>query len=864
MRGPGMRLAHTQWAPLVALAVLTVVSALLAVVLPARIAGGYDRAAAAAVGAGADVRVEGKSGGDRAARLIPNMAAMTANSLAWQNMLPASLRAVTGEPEPSVTTGRMSIAGKAPSPRLLYLSWAEGAAERIRMVAGKPPDNRPSGAEDEDAEIQVVIAEKYADAMGYKPGDRLSLSETGVEQPVRVQISGLYEPVNAADEYWKPRPSMLRATRVSIGNGVPADLGTALTGAGGYTMLTRNPARRLTYSWRYPIHRDAVDSATAAAIAADLDAYRSAVQGRSNMFSCRVVTVLDARLEGYTGRLHTARSVLGLALGGLAAVAAGVLLLAAGLLGERLRPVLGTMRARGASLPQLAGPACGLTALAVLPSAGLGYAAGRLLDTGPPQMTSVYAIAVLVAAVLAVSAAMVTRERGGGLESAADRRADVAAARPSRRRLVLDLLLVTLAVIGTVLLRRRGGSAGTDPLIAAVPALLGAALGVLVLRAYPYLLRAAGPFLRRRRGAVAFLGLARAARQNLVGTLPLVVLLLAAAIAGFTATVDTALRDGQERASWSKVGADAFIEAGPLDEAALRRIRAVRGVTGAVPARVVPRVTAAASERVPMTVIAVDLDAYRKLVPDMTGVPEKSGVWVSASVSRLLGKGTVTLSRPGLDPLRVTPSGRVERFPGVSAGSAFVIVPYKMLADAEGFPSQVFVAGHDLDAKALRAAAPDRDVRMRQDVLDGLAGVPLVTVVQEMFRDGALIGGGYGFLAVLLVLVVGARGRGRTVAHLRALGLSRRQSRGLALVEIAPVLLCAVGAGWVLGLLLPEITGPVVDLRPYTGGFAVTAYLPGVPALLGLLAGLLLAAAAAVAIDRVFDARPGTVLRTGE
>ncbi|MFG2085125.1 MULTISPECIES: FtsX-like permease family protein [unclassified Spirillospora] len=863
MRGPVVRLARAQWAPLVALAVLTAVSALLAVVLPARVAAGYDRAAAAAVGTGADVRVEGTSGGDTAARLIPNMAAMTAGSLAWQDLLPASLRGVAGEPEPSVTSGRMSIAGDAPAPRLLYLSWAEGTVERIRLVAGGPPVNRPSGTGGEDTEIQVIVARKYADAMGYKPGDRLSLGERDVPRPVRVRISGLYEPVNAADPYWRARPSMLRATKASVGDGVQADLGTALMDVGGYTMLTRDPDRRLTYSWRFPIRRDAVDSAAVTAMAADLDAYRSAVQGRPGLFSCQVVTVLDGRLRGYSDRLHTARSVLGLALGGLAAVAAGVLLLAAGLLGDRLRPVLGTMRARGAALRQLAAPACGLTALAVVPSAGLGHAAGRLLDAGPPQTASVYATAVPVAAVLALSAAMLARERGGGLESTADRRDDVAAARPSRRRLVLDLLLVALAVIGAVLLRRRGGSAGTDPLIAAVPVLLGAALGVLVLRGYPYLLRAAGPSLRRRRGAVAFLGLARAARQNLIGTLPLVVLLIATAVAGFAATVDTGLRDGQERASWSEVGADAFIEAGPLDAPALDRIRAVRGVTGAVPVRVVTTVTSQANPA-PMTVVGVDLDAYRELAPDVPGIPDSSGVWVSASASRLLGSGAVTLSRPGLAPLRVTPSGRIERFPGLDAGSAFVVVPYKLLADAEGFPSEVFVAGHDPDAEALRAAAPGRDIRMREDVLDGMTGKPLVSVVHGTFRDGALIGGAYGLLAVLLVLVVGARARGRTVARLRALGLSRRQSRGLALVEIAPVLLCAVGAGWALGLLLPEITGPVVDLRPYTGGFAATAHVPGVPALLGLAAALLLAAAAAVAVDRAFDTRPGTALRTGE
>ncbi|SNT06183.1 putative ABC transport system permease protein [Actinomadura meyerae] len=854
MRGTALRLARAQWAPLAALAVLSLLSALLAVAVPARTAAGYDRAAAAAAGADADIRIEGKAQGGEAWAAVPSQAALEGNNVTWQQMLPASLRAAAGEPEASVTAERMPVEGEFDAPRLLYLSWDLGAFTRLRLVAGTRAFNPPT---ESSGDIRILVAERYAEQLGYKVGDRITV------RGVTVRITGLYEPVNAADPFWSPRARMLHPVKESLGgDGTEADAGTALLDAGGYSRLAREGATQFTFSWRFPIRVGAVGADDAAAMAADLDALRSAVRGRAGFFSCDVVTALDDRLGEFAGRLHTAKSVLGLALGGLAAVAAGALLLAAGLLGDRLRPVLGTMRARGASLRQIAAPAVGLTALATVPAALLGYGAGRLLDAGPPQPVSACAVAALVLAALLVSAAMVWRERGGGLGSVADRRDDLVSARPSARRLVLDALLVVLAVIGVVLLRRRGASAGTDPLVAAVPVLLGAALGVLVLRGYPYLLRAAGPLLRRRSGAVAFLGVARASRQSLVGALPLAVLLLAATVAGFTATVDTALRDGQARASWSDTGGDARIEAGPVDDAALARIRALPGVRGALPARIITGVSST-SDPAPLTLVGVDLDAYRDLAPGVPDLPSGDGVYLSPLAARTLGTGKVTLARPGMSPVEVKPAGQIEHFPGQGPGTAFALVPYKLIAGEKGFPSQVFVTG-DVDARALRAAAPGRDVRLRRDVEKAMTDAPLVTVVHETFRDGALIGGAYGLLAVLLVLVVGARARGRTVAHLRALGLSRRQSRGLALVEIAPVLVCAVGAGWVLGLLLPEITGPVVDLRPYTGGFAVTAHTPGLPALLGLAGALLLAAAAAVAVDRLFDTRPGTVLRTGD
>ncbi|WP_168221078.1 FtsX-like permease family protein [Actinomadura sp. WMMA1423] len=859
MRSAGTRLARAQWAPLTALAVLMLVSALLAVVFPSRTTAGYDRAAAAAAGPGSAITVKGTAGGPSAFAAVPGEAALNGNAFTWREMMPRSLREVTAEPEASVTSPAAAVEGEFSRPRVLYLGWDPGAEQRVRPVSGDFPYNK---AGETTGDLKVMVAKAYADQLGYKTGDRIELGGR------TVRLTGLYQPVNAADPFWGTRARMLRPTLEYVPvppmGTLEVDAGTALIDPSGYARLTRDPGLKLNYDWRFPVRDGAVGAAQGRAMAHDLDAFRAAVKGRADIFPCEVSTPLDIQLKEFERRLHAAQSVVGLAFGGLVAVAAGLLLLAAGLLGERLRPVLGVMRARGASLRQLAVPACGLTALAAVPSALLGYGAGRLLDAGPPQTASLYAIGLLVAAVLGVSAAMVLRERGGGLGSVTDRRDDLVAVRPSRRRLVLDGLLVALAVIGVVLLRERGTSAGTDPLVAAVPALLGAALGVLVLRAYPYLLRAAGPLLRRRTGAVAFIGLARASRQNLVGALPLAVLLLAATIAGFTSTVDTGLRAGQERASWAETGGEARVESGALDEAGLRRVRAVRGVTGAVRVRVITRVSSA-TDPAPVTVVGVDLDAYRRLAPDVPGIPEtRTGVLVSPLAARTLGSGTVTLGRAGMDPVTIKPSVQIARFPGQEKNSAFVIVPYRAVAASTGFPSHVFVAGDGIDARALRAAAPGSRVVLRRQVLHDLTGQPLVPVVHETFRDSALAGGVLGLLAVLLMLVVGARARGRTIAHLRALGLSRRQSRGLALVELAPVLLCAVGAGWVLGLLLPEITGPVVDLRPYTGGFAVTAHGPGAAALLGLLAALLLAAAAAIAVDRAFDSGPGNALRTGE
>ncbi|OLT23384.1 hypothetical protein BJF79_14735 [Actinomadura sp. CNU-125] len=127
-------------------------------------------------------------------------------------------------------------------------------------------------------------------------------------------------------------------------------------------------------------------------------------------------------------------------------------------------------------------------------------------------------------------------------------------------------------------------------------------------------------------------------------------------MAGFTATVDDAgLQRGQDRAAWSRVGADARVSAERLRSDAADRLRAVDGVTGVVPARIVPGVTAG-DDPAPITLVAVDLDAYRDLAPDVPGLPGTGEAPLSPAAADIVGSGPATLGRYGIDDVRV-PAG---------------------------------------------------------------------------------------------------------------------------------------------------------------------------------------------------------------
>ncbi|MFD6437560.1 FtsX-like permease family protein, partial [Streptomyces venezuelae] len=73
-------------------------------------------------------------------------------------------------------------------------------------------------------------------------------------------------------------------------------------------------------------------------------------------------------------------------------------------------------------------------------------------------------------------------------------------------------------------------------------------------------------------------------------------------------------------------------------------------------------------------------------------------------------------------------------------------------------------------------------------------------------------------VALVLELLLSAPARGRTTAYLRTLGLGGRAASALHLLQLLPLVLAAVAGGVALGLALPSLLGPALDLREFTGG----------------------------------------------
>ncbi|MEV5575537.1 FtsX-like permease family protein [Spirillospora sp. NPDC052269] len=880
MRGPRFRLVRMHWAALLAVAVLTAVTTVLAVVYPARSVSGYDKAAVGVLGADGTVNVVGTEGGQAARTMYVAPLSMMPESEIWHTMMPDRLRRATLAADPFAITFQklyVTYPGKhLPAKLDLVANAAINGPYRVVQGSGFLSAGRP----------ELALTKPTADLFGFKLGSVVQIPNGTTT--VSFTVAQIIEPTDPANGYWAARGSIVNPHVESDPNSGDFSVGAALTNFKGYSEYLSTPGGKFTYTWRFALDPSGVDASGIRALGEDLNRYRVAVKERPGVFEYQMSTPLEPRIADFVGQYHTAQVITGLAFSGLAAVLVGALLLSLALFTERLRGTLATMRTRGASLFQLVRTVGWLTVPVFPPSVAAGYGVGLLVHAGPMQMVSIYVAAVIAVLVVVFPCVLAVRwNRGGTMERT---RPEASTPKASRRRLVLELLVIGIAVVGTVVLRRRGLAAqaelGADPLTWAVPVLLGVAAGLIVMRGYPWPLRAAGRLFGRGRSMVGFVGFARASRQQVVTALPLLVLLLAAAVAGFGATVDAALGRGQQTASWYSVGSDARITATAFDYRLPQQLRSVRGVTGVVPLRVIPDagIGGAAGEkgRVSITVLAVDLDAMHaiaggaaRFVPRAPAAPD--GMLVSPAAVQYIGTKPTTLNWFNKS-LSVRPAGIVNRFPGQDATTPYVIVPYKMLKDIDSFPTRVFVQGHDIDRKALDSVARKAVlsyaansvgadfIRYQPDVEHTLRESPMVQVVHQAFADSALVVVAYGLLSVLLVLLVGASERGRAIAHLEVLGLSRRQRRTLALIEIGPVVLCAVLVGWLVGMALPRLTGPMVNLRPYTLGFAAANHAVEPLHLVALAVALLVTGLATVLVDRAFDARNrlGEVLRMGE
>lgn len=769
---------------------------------------------------------------------------------------------------------------------------------QVRFVDGSEP-----GPSTTDDAIQIALSTDNASALGLEIGDIVDTTR-GIGNLV-LELTGVYEPIDATSHTWARHLNLLVDAPVyGAGGELIENTAAALVTPTSFPSLaaatSSTPAETpMITSWEFPLDVDRLHAGLVDDLMLATDRAQSDGVVSPNGFPFSVQTTVQEVLERFLRQRTAAHAVISIGLVGLIIGGLAVLVLVAQLASERRRAALALARARGASLRQLTTITAteGVLIASVSVAAGLAVAVLAVPARSAP-LSWWLAGGLAGASALVLAAVTWSGHRAVGPVG----RRDLAVASSSPRRLAAELALVLLATAGIVLLRQRGfdtavvgGSA--DPFLLAVPALIALATAVAVLRVYPAPIRLVSQFMAGRRGPVSFLGLLRAGRDATGRAIPLVVVLVALSFSVFAAIIVNSVRLEQDARSWELVGAPLRVDGTDFDRATdVPRIMTAAGATSAQTFEIHAQPTALdgrlAGTRDRFSLVLLDPAGFQTFTADrvidtttldpLVAAPPGDGTVVPMVVSPALAVELVdaggdeqrdlTFLLPGSAPV-LDAVGIIESFLGLESDELWAVArttDADLVVDLPYAPTTVLLDVAGADPAAVLAAAqvtqPFAQITTQAEVYTQIAGSPLVAGTERTFQVATVVAAAYCALSVVLALVVTARSRERFLSCLRTLGLSSRQVRGLVAWEIVPMTMIAIAVGAALGLALPYVVLPAIDLTPFTGALdqpPIYADASTIGALAGGIAAVVIAAVLAVtSINR--RRRLGAVLRVGE
>ena len=785
-----------------------------------------------------------------------------------------------------------------PQLELLYRSTL---ASQSTLVAGSLPTRVEQGAK--SATFQVAVTTATAARLGVHVGSRLRTAGQ------TLLVTGIVRPARPASAFWTVDPMAAAPQLTQLCTDCTPFLSTAafVGPAEMEAVQAQLSSEPLHLLWSFPLDLRSVTADQAAGLQRQLQALSflpalssvsasvSSSEGSASLNGQQAATSspiavtlsigLTSVLPAFVATDDAVQRALSLLFVSLAVIAAVVVLLGARLVTVHRDREFTMMRARGASLRQLALVALRGGAVVVLPAAAAAVAAAVAVTPGPASWLSWWLAGAITAVALAGPPALAAwrhRARRGAA------RAGAASQSPRRlaaaRRWVADVTLVCAAVGGLVILRQQGlpPPGSIDLFTAAAPVLVAIPAALLVMRGYPLVLRLLTRVTRRRRGVVMIVGLARGSAAAQAGVLPAFALVLAFSVAAFAGMARSAVAAANVAASWRTAGADATItapEVGPRFTPTA--LRAIAGVPGVQRTAAVAVATATSGQGYNLPVAIVDPRSYAALTAATPLPPFRAGtlarpgaprdrvpVLVSPSARDIVHNGS-SLYVAGRT-LRVQVAGHQDSFLGVTSGGMFAVLPQWALGAQAPPATAVAVVGQHLNTAALIATAhravPGSHVTLRSQVLAGIAGAPLPHGGFVTFAQGAGAAAGLSLLVLALTLVLSARSREMTLARLATMGLGPAQSRRITVVETLPAILAAAVGGAACALALVPLVGPSVNLAAFTGTPVVVPLHANVMAIAAIAAGLIVLAWVTLAVQSRLARGRGTTqaLRVGE
>jgi putative ABC transport system permease protein len=791
-----------------------------------------------------------------------------------------------------LASGYSGVAGAGPQaqssfPPKMEILYRDRLGRFSRLVTGHLP--RQGRVSHGQVTLQVAVTSATATRFGLRPGSRL-----GYPPNITLQVTGIVTPVGPGSAFWgvdavAAAPALNMAPPPSQAT---YWVGACFIGAGEVPLLqTSAPTEAMQVWWAVPLSTARLTAGQVTALQTRLNGVLSVgalVQTNGQATQITLSSGLPGALSAFSGQDQAIGAVLSLLFVSLAVIGIVAVLLGAGLVATRRSTEFAVMRARGASLRQVAGRTLVASAALALPAAAAGAVLAIAVTPGGGTAVAWWlAAGVLAAAMAGLPLFAVGQQRGAaggrgertrspGSRRGASRRTVAA------RRLVTEAALAAAAVGGIIVLRRQGLSPGSvDVYSSAAPVLVAILAAIVVVHGYPVVLRLLLRLARARPGVGAFVGLAQATRTSRSAIVPVFALALALAVVAFGVMIDDAVYRGDVSQSWREVGADAVVYAAsssrPLSPAVQREIAAVPGAARTATVLITSG-TLASEDKV--TVAVLNPSSYAAVIARTPGprfpaaalarrgapTGPSAGALVpalaSASAAGTLSNRGTALTVDGRT-LRLRLAGRAPGIPYVGGG-AFVVLPAWALSGPQPPPSVMLVVGSQLDtgrlAATVRRALPGAAVTFRGAVLAALGSAPLPAAAHAAIAQVAVAAAAFSALILLIWLLMGAHTRDMTLARLTTMGLGRGQARWLVVLETLPLVLAGVAGGVASAYALAPLIAPSISLSAFAGSGASgtgagirTEPLP----LAACAAGLILLSALAVAVQLLIARRRG-------
>ena len=818
--------------------------------------------------------------------------------------LPETLSRVVGDISLGVLSGEGSVAPRATVPdssntQYLVRTGLLTPSNMPRLVVseGRLPEARVEG---EAGPVEVVISTAAADAASLALGDVIQLEQLGYDdesnassvRKLELEVVGIVAPIDAVDNAWSDLPELWEPlTRDAVGASAAVVRVSVLTDASGLDAVSDADVDAIDV--RFRLHVDPSQFTTVRANAAideiaELDVKDTALTGGNQVLDAR--TELPKVLSAFPQQSKAALAQMSIMMSGVIGIAGIVVILLSRLLVYHRADAVALERARGASVLSVGMRTLAESTVTTIIGVGLGIVISVLVLSDAVRDPLPIVVVALVAALAGpIQAMSLARNAWNGKRDPANRqdRKKITLQRRARR-LVSEAAIVVIAIAALYSIRDRGliqtRTDGVDPFLASAPLLIAAAVTVVIVRIVPFPIRAIGAAARQSRGPLGILGAVRA--QQSLAVLPLLALTLGTALAVSGGLLVATVREGQNEASWERIGADLRIE-GEIEVGLAESLRAANGVdaVGSLVSRggvgfdlgttsrqvTVRAIDAGFVDVVELTPSLGSVESLRSLntpVDEVSGEDRRIPVIIDETLNNTL-VSTRTGMYYGRDYVPIVVVGTTNIAPTGYDNGPFVYIDLDALNTVLRDPlpaDTLLVIGDNALAAATELGVPRNSIQERTQWIEDRRSLALIAGVERTMLFAVAAVAVLAAVALIATVVSGARARGRTLSLLRTLGMSPRLGWWLALAELAPLVIASIFGGILAGVSVVLALAPSIGIDVLAGGTTIPAasLSPIVPA--GIAVGAIALLFVGVLADVLVHRRDklSEVLRVGE